>query len=262
MNKALLVIPASVLMVNAASAATFFTDVASWTNAANGTVLTETFDGDTLDNTVDNSTAVGSFVDGSYNAINGTDSFGFDLTATTANSATFDARSPFRHGNTGNGVFFDTAPLKTLTFDFDGSASAFSFYGHDLFDTALGEYSLEIELSYDGGATFVTEFLTDNTIGLGPNQSGEVDFTLSDSSRGSINFGQDTIGGVGDGVFFGFVSSSGITNARITHITLDEQGENIGFDQVSVVAAPIPEPSSALLLALGALGLITRRKRS
>ena len=236
-------------MVNAASAATFFTDSASWATAAGGTVITETFDG--VDTT--------SSVSGSYNATNGTDSLSFDLTATTGNSVSFSTSPAFSHG-TGNGIFFNGDPLKTLTFDLDAPASAFSFYGHDLFDTAGGLYSLEIELSYDGGATFVTEFLTADTDGLGGNGAGEVDFTLSDASTGTIDFGQDNTGNVGDGVFFGFVSTSGITNVRITHNTLVEAGENIGFDQVSIVA--VPEPSSTALLGLGGLALLARRKRS
>ena len=250
MNKTLLAIPASILMVNAASAATFFTDSASWATAAGGTVVTETFDG--VDAT--------SSVNGSYNAINGTDSLSFDLTATTGGNVLFSASPAFSNGNTGNGIFFGIDPLKTLTFDLDAPASAFSFYGHDLFDTDGGLYSLEIELSYDGGATFVTEFLTDDTDGLGGNGAGEVDFTLSDASTGTIDFGQDNTGNVGDGVFFGFVSTSGITNVRITHNTLVEAGENIGFDQISIVA--VPEPSSTALLGLGGLALLARRKRS
>jgi len=49
---------------------------------------------------------------------------------------------------------------------------------------------------------------------------------------------------------------------RIELVTTHGSTNFTGFGEIVVSATPIPEPSSALLLGLGALGMVVRRKRT
>lgn len=59
--------------------------------------------------------------------------------------------------------------------------------------------------------------------------------------------------------FFGFLD----TAPTGSYTSFSATGTDIGFglDNVSIATAAVPEPSSSMLLGLGALGLITRRSR-
>ena len=82
--------------------------------------------------------------------------------------------------------------------------------------------------------------------------------TFNDGSAQSFTlpFGADTFpdgppfgGGVG---FFGFIDEGkSISSIRISVINPDLTGDIIGVDDVRQVASPVPEPASAVLLALG-----------
>jgi len=59
------------------------------------------------------------------------------------------------------------------------------------------------------------------------------------------------------------ISGTGSTlDLRITLTEFTGGNEDIAFDNITIEGTPIPEPSSTLLLGLGSLSLLARRKRS
>ena len=55
---------------------------------------------------------------------------------------------------------------------------------------------------------------------------------------------------------------TGLNTVVITASEVDGPGNNIGIDNLVFNGTVIPEPSAALLLGLGALGLVARRRRT
>lgn len=80
------------------------------------------------------------------------------------------------------------------------------------------------------------------------NDSGDVTFALTDSwETYSFTF---TIDGTSDGMKF------------VPLMVGQAVGSSVGFDNISYKKEVVPEPTTAGLLALGVVGLISRRRRS
>lgn len=84
-------------------------------------------------------------------------------------------------------------------------------------------------------------------------ENGTTGLALSDGTNLDLpNVGLSNTG------FIGFISNVGITS--LTSVG-GGTGDQVGWDNVTTVSV-VPEPSSALILGLGALGLVALRRRS
>lgn len=80
------------------------------------------------------------------------------------------------------------------------------------------------------------------------------------------NFDGEGEGAIIDDTFSGhsatFTGAGTSLDLRFTMLNFTGASEDIGFDNVSLEAVPVPEPSSATLAAMGLFALLGRRKRS
>ena len=102
---------------------------------------------------------------------------------------------------------------------------------------------------------------------LGRNAAREVNLTITYSNGTTATYGTYTVGpsgttypsdSAGNDTFFGFQAPVGLAISKVSFNTTAGVNVNPVLDDIAFI---IPEPSAFLLSAIGALGLITRRKR-
>lgn len=109
----------------------------------------------------------------------------------------------------------------------------------------LDRIALWKDIDNDGTLNQFTVFTADNSGFSGATNVGT--FNLSDFTDAAQVF--DIVDSHAEFLRIELVTTHGSTNFT-------------GFGEIVVSATPIPEPSSALLLGLGALGMVVRRKRT
>ena len=131
----------------------------------------------------------------------------------------------------------------------DGTQSSFTTGYSFTFSSAVDLRVLNTE-SLNNSET--TTYLTDGSAWT---------LIVDDANVVSSGFGTDTVTntGVGGGVYgFETVESLGVTEFEWTHSGPFFSGENI---QLWITSEAVPEPSSALLLGISAVGVLLRRRR-
>lgn len=243
------------------AAISFFDNETDWLATAGATasdVSSQSYDAATV-------------VDGIYMTSGGTGgSVNYTLTTNPSRTVAFSTLDDFETGTAGQGIRFTNlagtgdAGVDTATIGINaGIVFSFSFNLHDLFDTAGGEYGFKVDITIVGGGS-ETVFDTGNDIdGIGGNASASIAYTGPGGSIGSVILGDDSNLNVGeDGSFFGFTSTSAIETITLTKTTVNDGNDNWAFDEFNVIStAAIPEPSSIVLLGLGGLALIMRRRK-
>lgn len=108
---------------------------------------------------------------------------------------------------------------------------------------------------------------------LGRNAAREVNLTITYNNGTTATYGTYTVGASGSATgasfaytdtsandtFFGFQAPVGLAISKVSFNTTAGTNVNPVLDDIAFI---IPEPSAFLLSALGALGLITRRRRN
>ncbi len=155
----------------------------------------------------------------------GTATWSMDMGSTAAIAATpISGGNYLRMGN------------PTIGFTFQTPVEAFGF-------TALGRLdarTLSIQINYNNGTS-----VTYGAYTVGASGSSSTGFTFSDTSA------NDT--------FFGFQAPTGLSITRFTLVAPGSgNGNNPTLDDIGFI---IPEPSAVVLSAMGALGLMARRRR-
>jgi len=247
------------LATPANAAITFHSNIADWRSGAAGGQSSHAPAAERLETFDD---AVTATVVGGHNAVATgapyTD-IGFSLAMTAANTFDSTGAGAFRTGAAGRGIRFRAGVgTDSAVFTIPGSgASAFAVNIHDMFDTVnTGMYQLEIFVN--GALSFDTGVVA----GIGGNLQGTVPYqglvagTMTPFP--AIAVGQNG-GAIPTGTFIGFTASpsSAITSVELRKTTTVSAGDNWGFDHVLIV----PEPSRALLLLLGSLPFLLRRRR-
>ena len=199
-------------------------------SAAQGAILTSyDFEGNTFGaTTVDSGFVSGDISDGTGTADGGTNFI-------YANAGLMNGSYGLTSGVTSD-TTYSIPYISTFTTGRASSTSTVT-YENMTFDTWAHNTSWDITVSYtDGGVN-----------------TGSYDFSLASGATESVTFDFDDFTTTSDVTWtFSSVMTSGSINAsRFDDITLN------GTVNLDVV----PEPSSAVLLSLGAFGLLVRRKR-
>ena len=141
-----------------------------------------------------------------------------------------------------NDYFADVSGTLQLDFDLDGAydVTRILFWGYDpgFGADATENTPTDITVSYStNGTTFGSDQTINPVIGSGPAQS----FTVSGAPSGTTH------------VRF-LINDNG-------HDGSGPGGDRVGFGEVRFGGTAVPEPSSTLLLGLGGLSLVLRRRR-
>ena len=208
---------------------------------------------------------------------------GTDFEGTTENGMTLEGITYTTTGATVASTFADLTVNNTI-----GSGNLFTTTAADgVFAVANntsngGEWNIQIDFTTGADQIILGAFSFDwlNFNGSGNNQNAlrgtEITFDLiqegSSVISGPLELDTGAINTVNDGVQTNAFDLTGAAtlDANTTYTIFLQAGDdpatpdgnNFGFEAITLTGTVVPEPSSALLLGLGSLALISRRKRA
>lgn len=159
------------------------------------------------------------------------------------------------------------ANFDPITFNVTTNTSAFYISFEDFFTTSSGSFGSAIsgDFSYSlNGASSVTVNHTSSsgTVSFSPGGITDANDLYFNFSGGPLVDIGDTISISGNNLVFSTASIGGIPNSGTFNATLANSAFTAISNDVAVSLVSVPEPSSTLLLGLGALGFVFRRKRT
>ncbi len=211
-----------------------------------------------------NATTVG-FIDWTFgNGIIG--NFNNDPSGLVSSSSTTQAGNKVTFNITFDATSVGGTALETVAFDLDFSSSTGTVnynnsagfgYGVGTTGTAEGDQitaalSVSSANSYVSNLTFTSVDLLEIAGGLG---EPDVSFSFNNGETSTLFDPQE--------VAMGLSTSGLVTGFTVSNVDTDGTGQafNVGGVGIQFDVVAVPEPTSAALLGLGGLALITRRKR-